>query len=155
MKTASILVNYCLGVKDSEQVAIIADYDSDFLVVNALASATLAVGGEPTVTLMPPRKKWGNPPTRIVEHAVKGADVVISPASTSMYHSKAILLPLQQKKIRYLSMPKITTEMMTIGPGTMTIPDYDEMRRLLEDTMAPSVIESSHKEYLKPLLWST
>lgn len=127
MKTAEMLVRTNLAIKPDEQVLIIADYVTDFIVVNAIASACRVAGAEPTITIMPPRAYNGAPPTKIVEEAAAGADVVISPASTPMTYSKFIWDLLKVKKIRFCTMPAINAEQMTHGAA---MADYNEVERV-------------------------
>ena len=127
MRTADMLVRENLSVKSGEQVLIIADYATDFIVVNAIASACKMLGAEPTVTVMSPRAINGAPPPRIVEQAAQGADVIISPASTPMTYSKFRWdLVRVKKQARFCTMPAINADLMTYGASQA---DYSEIER--------------------------
>ncbi|MFX0200050.1 MAG: aminopeptidase [Candidatus Hodarchaeota archaeon] len=126
MRTADMLIRNNLSVKPGEQVLIIADYVTDFIVVNAIASACTVVGAEPTITVMPPRAFNGAPPTRIVEQAAIGADVIISPASTPMTYSKFRWELTNAKKTRFCTMPGINADQMTHGASQA---DYNKVER--------------------------
>jgi leucyl aminopeptidase (aminopeptidase T) len=129
IKAAHMLVSTCLGVKTGEQVLIVADNLTDFNVANALASAVSVAGGEPVLTVMPARPRAGEDPPEIVKKAAEGAQVVISPASTSLSHTRFIQRLLAEKKIRFCTMPAVTSDQMSKGAA---IADYREVRRITE-----------------------
>jgi leucyl aminopeptidase (aminopeptidase T) len=99
MKSADILVRKSLDVQEGEQVLIITDTDYEFLIPTALAAATHAAGGIPTLAIMTKRKESGA--TLIIEQAIGVADVVITATTLSVVHSFALRKSLlEEKKIR-------------------------------------------------------
>jgi leucyl aminopeptidase (aminopeptidase T) len=129
MRTAHRHIAHNLAVKQGEQIAIIADYDTDFLVVDAFAAAARALEAEPSIIIIPPREKAGMPPNKVVIEALKGADVGISPASTSFVHIPEIRSLWENGKFRYSTAPALTTEMMVKGAATA---DYEEVNRITQ-----------------------
>jgi len=130
IKAAHMLVSTCMGVKAGEQVLIIADNLTDFNVANALASAVSICRGEPVMTVMPARPRAGEDPPEIVKKAAEGAQVVLSPASTSMSHTRFIQKLLAEKKIRFFTLPAVTSDQMSRGAATA---DYGEVRRITQE----------------------
>ncbi len=127
MKTAMMIARTCLETKEGEEVLIAGDYQSDFVVIQTLAAAVRSCGAEPTITLMTPREKSGQAPTRIVERALDGAQAGLFPATTSLTHTESVQRALREKRIRFLSMPAVTAEMLTQGAATA---DYAEVYQI-------------------------
>lgn len=78
-----------LGVKAGERVLIVTDTRTSPALPIALSGQALALGADPVVTLMAPRSRSGVEPPAPVASAMLDADVVVSVASTSMYHTEA------------------------------------------------------------------
>lgn len=83
-----VMASY-LGVKAGERVLIVTDTRTSPSLPIALSGQALALGAEPVVTLMAPRSHSGVEPPEPVSAAMFEADVVVSVASTSMYHTEA------------------------------------------------------------------
>lgn len=113
-----MLTRTCVQIKPGEQVLIIADSATDFTVVRALGAAVLALGAEPTMTVMPPRQKAGEPPTPPVQEAINRADVVLSPATTSMSFTPNLQAGLRERRLRFITMPGVDSDVMTKGAAT-------------------------------------
>ena len=77
------------GGKPGETVVIVVDDRTSPSIWQALAAQTLAVGGDPVVTMMAPRAKSGMEPPAPIAAAMCKANVVIAAASRSMYHIEA------------------------------------------------------------------
>lgn len=78
-----------LGVKRGEQVLIVADTRTSPELPVALSAQAYALGADPAIVTIAPRSHSGVEPPPPVAHAMVGSDVVISVASTSMYHTEA------------------------------------------------------------------
>lgn len=78
-----------LGVKAGERVVIVTDTRTSPSLPEVLAGQALALGADPVVTAMAPRSHSGVEPPPPVAAAMLEADVVVSIASTSMYHTEA------------------------------------------------------------------
>ena len=83
-----VIADY-MAVKPGEKVVIVVDSRTSPSIPTALAAQTLAVGGDPVITMMAPRAKSGMEPPEPVTAAMVKADVVIAAASRSMYHIQA------------------------------------------------------------------
>lgn len=83
-----VMASY-LGVKAGERVLIVTDTRTSSSLPMALGGQALALGAEPVVTIMAPRSRSGVEPPEPVAAAMLEADVVVSVASTSMYHTEA------------------------------------------------------------------
>ena len=78
-----------LGLKPGERLVIVTDTRASPSLPRALADAAAALGADPVVTVMPPRSHSGVEPPPPVAAAMRRSDVVVSVASTSMYHTEA------------------------------------------------------------------
>lgn len=86
---AQRVVGSYLGLKPGERLLVVTDMHTSPSIPEALADAASALGGDPVVTVMPPRSHSGVEPPPPVAAAMLESDVVVSVASTSMYHTKA------------------------------------------------------------------
>jgi leucyl aminopeptidase (aminopeptidase T) len=123
---ADQIVRTCVAVKPGEQVAVVADFNSDDAVVEALTAAVLAARGEPTVVVMPERKSAGEKATRIVCAALAGADVMLAPTTTALGFNDEFNEALQ-RGARGLVMTGVRTEQLLRGAA---LADYDEVNEL-------------------------
>lgn len=78
-----------LGVKPGERVLIVADARTSPSLPLALSAQAVALGADPVVVTIAPRGRSGVEPPDPVAAAMREADVVVSVASTSMYHTEA------------------------------------------------------------------
>lgn len=78
-----------LGVRSGERVLVICDTLTSRSIPEALASQALALGADPVITTIAPRSRSGVEPPGAVAAAMRETDVVVSVASTSMYHTEA------------------------------------------------------------------
>jgi len=122
-KVARAVVETSLAIKPGEQVAIAADDDSDFAVVQALTAAVRAVGAEPTVLIMPRRELAGGPATRVMAKALLGADVIIAPTSTGLGFTDEFGEALKNGA-RGIVMTATDRDLLTAGSG---LADYNKV----------------------------
>lgn len=123
-KAAKAVVETSLAVKPGEQVAIAADDDSDFAIVQALTAAVRAVGAEPTVLVMPRRAIAGAPATRVMAKALLGADVIIAPTSTGLGFTEEFGRALKENGARGIVMTGTDRDLLTAGAG---LADYNKV----------------------------
>jgi 2,5-dihydroxypyridine 5,6-dioxygenase len=83
------IINECCNVQENEKVLIITDANQPTSIYQALMSAVSERGGIPVVAIMNPAKPGGDLP-EIVNAALQSANVIITPTSTSIYHSEGI-----------------------------------------------------------------
>jgi len=88
-RTAHRVIADYMAVKAGEIVVLVVDDRTSPSIWQALAAQTLAVGGDPVVTMMAPRAKSGMEPPAPIAAAMCKGNVVIAAASRSMYHIEA------------------------------------------------------------------
>lgn len=88
-KNARKIINECCNVQENEKVLIITDTKQPSSIFWALMAAVNERGGVPVVALMNPAKPGGDLP-EVINAALLSADVIITPTSTSIYHSEGI-----------------------------------------------------------------
>ncbi|MGC8701220.1 MAG: aminopeptidase [Thermoplasmata archaeon] len=113
MKGARVAVEICMGTKPDEEVLIVTD-TSKLNIGYAFAMVAKSIGAETSVAIMTPRKMHGNEPPNSIGEAMKGADVILMPTSTSLSHTNA-REEASKKGARIASMPTITEEIIK-GP---------------------------------------
>jgi len=92
----------------------------------AFAYASSALGATTVVTVMKPLRRSGLEPPKPVAEAMKAAEVILIPTSTSFSHTDA-RREASKTGARIASMPGITEDMMSVGGLTA---DYREVERL-------------------------
>ena len=88
-RTAHRVIADYMAVKPGEVVVIVVDDRTSPSIWQSLAAQTLAVGGDPVVTMMAPRTRSGMEPPEPIAAAMRSGNVVIAAASRSMYHIEA------------------------------------------------------------------
>lgn len=88
-KAARSIVEINLGVKSGEQVAIVTE-PKQMRIAEALATAVVAAGAEPTIHLLMPRERDGQEPPKTVAAAMKESDAFIGAVYTSITHTHAV-----------------------------------------------------------------
>ena len=79
----------CAGVKPGESVLILTDTNM-VSIAEVLAMAVRERDAEPILTILIPRKGHGEEPPACVAEAMKKADVILIPVSTSITHTRAV-----------------------------------------------------------------
>jgi leucyl aminopeptidase (aminopeptidase T) len=120
---ADQIVRSCVAVRPGEQVAVVADFASDFDVVEALMSAALAAGGEATMVVMPPRRQAGDKASAVVRAALSGADVILAPTTTALGFNDEFDQALR-RGARGLVLTGIRSENLLAGAA---LADYNEV----------------------------
>jgi leucyl aminopeptidase (aminopeptidase T) len=88
-KGAKTLVDVCAGVKPGENVLIV----TDFLMTNiaeSVASAAYQAGAEVVISTILPRSGHGQEPPPPIAEAMKKADVIFTPVTYSITHTRAV-----------------------------------------------------------------
>jgi leucyl aminopeptidase (aminopeptidase T) len=125
MKGAWTAVNVCMAVKPDEVVLVVTD-SRKLRIAEALAYASAMTGAQTTVSIMKPAESHGEEPPKTVRAAMKAADVVFIPTSSSLSHTDA-RREASKMGTRIASMPGITEDMMSIGGLTA---DYQKIAAL-------------------------
>jgi leucyl aminopeptidase (aminopeptidase T) len=121
------VIRSCLNVQPGEDVAIVADHDSDFAIVEALTAATINAGAVPTVLVMPKRERAGAPATKIVAEALSGADVIVAPTSTALGFTPEFGIALKEHGARAILMTGATRAQLL---GGAALANYDEVYKI-------------------------
>lgn len=121
---AKVALDVCLGVKQGEQVLVVAD-EGTRAVGHVLWEQAAALGAEAIYLEMLPRQVNGEEPPLAVAEAMKQAAVVVAATSKSLSHTKA-RREANQRATRVASLPGITGEMLA---RTMTA-DYQKIAEL-------------------------
>ncbi len=85
---AKTIVDTCAGVKPGESVLIVTDTNL-VGIAEVLAQAVQERDAEPIIAVMIPRKGHGEEPPPAVAEAMKKANVILTPVSTSITHTRA------------------------------------------------------------------
>lgn len=135
---ARIAVEECLGVRQLEQVVIVADTLRPLAVVDALLSAVADAGGEPVVALFRAGERSPNEPPSAVGEAMRQADAVLLYTTASLTHSQA-RLQAQEAGARVISAPGLSEDGFV---RTLSV----DVRALAEQTnrLAEAVARSHH-----------
>lgn len=88
MRTARMIVEECVALRPGEQVAVIGDTETTSI-VEVLAQAAHATGGEVVICIMTPREQHGNDPPRILAAAMQASDVMLMAVTRSITHTTA------------------------------------------------------------------
>lgn len=86
---ADTLVRTCTDVQKGEQVLIVAE-PSKMSIAECIAGAVCAVGAEPAILTMLPRKQDGEEPPAAVAAAMKASDVFFCVVNKSITHTQAV-----------------------------------------------------------------
>jgi 2,5-dihydroxypyridine 5,6-dioxygenase len=89
IRGARTIVETCAGVKAGENVLIITDTNM-VEIAEVLAMAVKERDAEPILAVMVPRKGHSEEPPACLAEAMKKADVILTPVSTSITHTKAM-----------------------------------------------------------------
>lgn len=127
VKTGENVLTNCMNVRPGEQVLIVTD-DEKYSIGQALYQAAKNLGTEAMLMTMSVREVSGQEPPTVVAAAMKAADVVLCPMSTSITHTRA-KIEAAESGTRIATMPGITAEMFANGAMTA---DYSRVMSLTE-----------------------
>jgi len=104
------VVNACLGIREGENVVVVAD-EGTRAIGEALHDAALQAGAEAVLTIMAPRANHGEEPPPAVAAALMAADVFIAPTTRSISHTKA-RKAASDKGARGATLPGVTADLL-------------------------------------------
>lgn len=113
-KGARKIIEVCGNVKPNEKVLVVTDTGINSSIVEALAVAAKAVGAETAIITTSPGRSPGEEPSEMVASAMLGADVIISPTTRTIYHSKATADALANGA-RVLSLTEVSEKVLISG----------------------------------------
>ena len=119
----------CGNMAYGENVVIVTDTVQSLSISQALFRAAQEGGAKPVLMIMEPVPPAGDLPVPLNE-ALKKADLIITPTSTSLYHSKGIRDAITEPaKARVIALSEITPMAMTRG-GMLA--DFKGLKPLVE-----------------------
>ncbi|MFT9846879.1 aminopeptidase [Aneurinibacillus sp. REN35] len=110
---ATRILTEAVKLEAGENVCIVADTNTSEI-GEVFASCVAAMGAEPVLTVITPRKTHGVEPPAIVAAAMKAADVVLQPITYAITHTNATKEALGAGA-RVLVMRGVTKELMLYG----------------------------------------
>lgn len=110
-KGAVNLLRVCARAKPGENVLIVTDSDTDSHIGNTIVAAANSLGIESSLVTMRARSLPGSEPSDPVVSAMLSSDLIISVASTTLYHSNARVAACRAGA-RFLSMTGCTMPVM-------------------------------------------
>ena len=122
-RASETVVGQCLGVRAGEDVVIVADRGTR-AIGDALRDAAAALGAEPVMVVMEPRKVDGAEPPAPVAAALAAATVFIAPTTRSISHTRA-RKAASERGARGATLPGVTEDML----GRLMAADFDRMGR--------------------------
>lgn len=125
VEIGSRVLTSCMAVKASETVLVVTD-DEKLQIGQALYQAAKELGADAMLVTMSPREVSGQEPPACIAAAMKAADVVLCPMSTSITHTRA-KIEAAKAGARIATMPNITEDMFRQGAMTA---DYDTVMEL-------------------------
>lgn len=125
MRGAMKAVQQCAGVKKGEKVVISTDTNK-LRIAEALAAATVGVGGIPIIVMIPPPGVHGAQPPEPVVAACSKADVFFLPTTYSQTHTDARIQAIKNGA-RGATMCEVTEDALCTGA---IYADYEECDRL-------------------------
>ncbi len=113
MKGAKTIIETCLAVQPGENVLIVTDTEM-FRIAEVLMATTFIQRAEALITIMAPRKSHGEEPPQPIAAAMKEADAILVPVTTSITHTHA-LREAVAAGARAIVMTSFTEDMMISG----------------------------------------
>jgi len=107
---ARTIVENCASIKKGEKVFIVTDYKT-FSSAILIAQEAYAIGADVDIGIMKSRDLDGQEPTECMAAAMKKADVVLTPVSKSLAHTRATDESLMEGA-RVLSLTAISEELI-------------------------------------------
>lgn len=110
VRGAKVIAENCASIKEGEQVLIVTDFKT-VSSAQIIAKAAYAMGAEVTIGIMSPREVDGHEPTESIAAAMRKAEVILTPVSKSLAHTKATDRALAEGA-RVLSLTAISEELI-------------------------------------------
>ena len=124
MRGARTLVSSCTNIQSNESVLIVTD-TAKLSIAQTIAAAAKERGAEPVIAIIDQRSSDSTEPPQIVAAAMKVANVIFTPVSISITHTKAVKDAVASGA-RAIALSAITEEMMVSG-GLEA--DFGEVKR--------------------------
>ncbi len=141
---AKILIETCAGVRNGEDVVIVTDAER-IRIAGVVAKAAIAVGGNASIVISPPRSIDNEEPAPPVAAAMNRADVIFLPVTHALSHTAAVRSAIGGGA-RVVSMSAFTERMMVEGGLFADFPT----RRPICQAMAQHLSATSHVRVTNP-----
>jgi leucyl aminopeptidase (aminopeptidase T) len=122
------LLRVCARARPDENVLIITDSETDSAIGNTIIAAANSLGMEASMVTMRARSLPGSEPPDPVVSAMLSSDVIISVASTTLYHSNARIAACRAGA-RFLSMACCT---MPVLASSAMFADFEKQEALVK-----------------------
>ncbi len=126
-KGAVNLLRVCARARPGENILIVTDSETDRAVGDTIIAASDSLGIEANMVTMKARSLPGSEPPSVVVSAMLSSDVVISVASTTLYHSNARIAACRAG-VRFLSMAGCT---MPVLDSSAMFADFEKQEVLV------------------------
>ncbi|KPD05180.1 hypothetical protein AM501_27955 [Aneurinibacillus migulanus] len=130
---ATRILQDAVKLEAGENVCIVSDTNTTEI-GEIFASCVAAMGAEPVLTVITPRKTHGVEPPEIVAAAMKAADVVLQPITYAITHTNATKDALQAGA-RVLVMRGITKDLMLYGAVGADYYKIDQLSEVVRQRM--------------------
>jgi len=137
-RTAKTIVEVNAHVQANEKVGIVTD-TNQIAIAEALMSAVYAVGADPVLLVMNPRKKHSEEPPPVLAAAMKSADVLIMPTTYALSHCQATKAALAAGT-RMMGLREVTEDTFLNGAITADYAEIETFTNRLADAMVPGSI---------------
>ncbi|MFI5450149.1 MAG: aminopeptidase [Candidatus Bathyarchaeia archaeon] len=127
-KGAVNMLRVCARARPSESILIVTDSETDLRIGNVIIAAANSLGIEASMITMRPRSLPGSEPPDPVVSAMLSSDVIISVASTTLYHSNARIAACRAGA-RFLSMACCT---MSVLASSAMFADFEKQEALVK-----------------------
>ncbi|QLG60286.1 aminopeptidase [Halorarum salinum] len=116
------------NAEPGDDVLIITDTEVADSVRTALFTAATQLDLDPTLTVMTPRKRDNNDPTRLIGEAMKESDVYVTAVSKALAHSRPSAAAQEAGK-KLIIMSEISPDILRSGAAKA---NYDKMQRIAD-----------------------
>lgn len=134
MKGARTLVSSCTNVKPAESVLVVTDAKM-LSVAQVVAAAAKERGAEAVIAIIDQRSSDSTEPPRVVAEAMKAANVVFTPVSISITHTRA-MKDAVAAGARAIALTAVTEDMMVTGGLEADFEQVKATCRAVGDRMA-------------------
>jgi len=126
LKGAIALLKTCAQVKEGESILVVTDTNK-YKIAKALADVAISSGFDVSIAEMKPRKAHGEDPPKPIISAMKASDVIFSPTTFSLFHSRARRDSVKTGS-RFINMADYSQDMLEGGALTA---DFIALREIV------------------------
>lgn len=146
INTSKSILKSTLDVKEGESVLIVTD-DEKLEIGNFLYEAAKELNTDAILMVMKKREVSGQEPPKAVAEAMKNADVVLCPTTSSLTHTNA-KIEAAKAGSRIATMPGITKEMFIKGAMTADYSKVEALTKKVTDMLTNAKTAKIEKEGL-------